>query len=321
MNIVTELEAITEPLENAVITIGNFDGVHIGHQVLFHPVIEKAQAIKGTAVAMTFDPHPMRVLAPDNHPPLITLTEQKAELIAKAGIDVLICIPFTREFAAISARAFVKDLLMDRIGMRAMVVGRDYSFGQNREGNLALLRQWTGELGFEVLVVDWVQGADNPDHRISSTHIRELVMNGLMEEARKMMGRPYQIRGVVAAGRNRGGRLLGFPTANIRLQDELCPKEGIYAVTVEHGGRTYPGVANIGYSPTFDDHLFTVEVHILDFKKDIYNDPIRVNFIQRLRDEIKFDRIDALAAQIHKDVASAREILADAMWIDPEMLR
>jgi riboflavin kinase / FMN adenylyltransferase len=280
---------------------------------LFHTVIEKARALQGTAVAMTFDPHPMRVLAPDNRPPLITLTEQKSELIAKAGIDVLICIPFTREFAAVSARAFVKDLLMDRIGMRAMVVGRDYSFGRNREGNLALLRQWTGELGFEILVVDWVQGADNPDHRISSTHIRELVINGRMEEARKMLGRPYQIRGVVAAGRNRGGRLLGFPTANIVLQDELCPKEGIYAVTVEHGGRAYPGVANIGYSPTFNDHLFTVEVHILDFNKDIYNDPIRVNFIQRLRDEIKFDGIDALAAQIHEDVALAREILADSM--------
>lgn len=313
MNIVTDLEAITEPLEKAVITIGNFDGVHIGHQVLFHTVIEKAEALQGTAVAMTFDPHPLRVLAPDNRPPLITLTEQKAELIAKAGIDVLICIPFTREFAAISARAFVKDLLMDRIGMRAMVVGRDYSFGRNREGNLALLRQWAGELGFEVLVVDWVQGADNPDNRISSTHIRELVINGRMEEARKMLGRPYQIRGVVAAGRNRGGRLLGFPTANIVLQDELCPKEGIYAVTVEHGGRTYPGVANIGYSPTFNDHLFTVEVHIVDFNKDIYNDPIRVNFIQRLRDEIRFDSIDALAAQIHEDVALAREILADSM--------
>jgi riboflavin kinase / FMN adenylyltransferase len=310
MNIVKQLEAIREPFKNAVITIGNFDGVHIGHQALFQTVIQKAAAIGGTSVAMTFDPHPMRVLAPNGHPSMITLTEQKAELIAATGIDVLLCIPFTREFAAISARAFVEDLLMRRIGMRAMVVGHDYSFGRNREGNLTLLQNWSEELGFDVLVVDWVQGTGDAGQRISSTHVRELVMEGRMEAAEKMLGRHYQVRGVVAAGRNRGGRLLGFPTANIQLQDELCPKQGIYAVTVEHGGRTYPGVANIGYSPTFDDQVFTIEVHILDFNKSIYNDPIRVNFIQRLRDEIKFDSIDALAAQIHKDVALARDILS-----------
>jgi riboflavin kinase/FMN adenylyltransferase len=311
MDIVRDLAEIKNPIQKAVITIGNFDGVHIGHQALFHTVLEKAEALQGTAVAMTFDPHPMRVLAPNGHPPMITMAEQKAELIAKAGIDVLICIPFTREFAAISARDFVEDLLLRRIGMRAMVVGKDYSFGRNREGNLTVLRQWAEELGFEVLVVDWIQGANGTAQRISSTHIRELVMDGRMEEAKQMLGRNYQISGTVAGGRNRGGRLLGFPTANINLQDELCPKQGIYAVTVEHGGKTHKGVANIGYSPTFNDHLFTVEVHILDFNGNIYNDPIRVNFIQRLRDEIKFKSIDDLAAQIHKDVAHAREILVD----------
>jgi riboflavin kinase / FMN adenylyltransferase len=311
MDIVRDLAEIEKPIQKAVITIGNFDGVHIGHQALFHTVIEKAEAIGGTAVAMTFDPHPMRVLAPNGHPPMITMTEQKAELIAKAGIEVLICIPFTREFAAISARDFVEDFLLHRIGMRAMVVGKDYSFGRNREGNLTVLRQWAEELGFEVMVVDWIQGANGKAHRISSTHIRELVMDGRMDEAKRMLGRNYQIRGTVASGRNRGGRLLGFPTANINLQDELCPKQGIYAVTVEHGGQTYKGVANIGYSPTFNDHLFTVEVHILDFNRSIYNDPIRVNFIKRLRDEIKFKSIDDLAAQIHKDVAHARKILAN----------
>lgn len=310
MEIIRDLEEINTPLKNAVITIGNFDGVHIGHQALFQTVIEKADALEGTAVAMTFDPHPLHVLAPDAHPPVITLAEQKIELIAKTGIDILICIPFTREFASISARSFVVDLLLERLGMRAMVVGQDYSFGRNREGNLALLRQWAHELNFEVLVLDWINGASGDIQRISSTQIRELVMDGRMQEARKMLGRPYQIRGVVSGGRNRGGRLLGFPTANIHLQDELCPKQGIYAVTVEHDQRTYQGVANIGYSPTFDDQVFSIEVHILDFHQNIYNDSIRVNFILRLRDEIKFDSIDALAKQIHKDVAHAREVLA-----------
>ncbi|KJS29386.1 MAG: riboflavin biosynthesis protein RibF [Desulfatitalea sp. BRH_c12] len=314
MDIISSLEEIERPLKNAVITIGNFDGVHIGHQALFHTVIEKAEAVGGTSVAMTFDPHPLHVLAPNGaRPPMITMADQKAELIAKTGIDVLLCIPFTHAFAAISARSFVVDLLLERLGMRAMVVGRDYSFGRNREGNLGLLRQWAAEMGFEVLVIDWIQGVTGDADRISSTHIRQRVMDGRMEEAKRMLGRYYQIHGLVAGGRNRGGKLLGFPTANIHLQDELCPKQGIYAVTVEHGGSTYKGVANIGFSPTFDDHQFTVEVHILDFHQTIYGDPIRVNFIQRLRDEIKFNSIDALALQIHKDVAHAREVLADLL--------
>lgn len=309
MKIVENLEHIEIPFKNAVLTIGNFDGVHIGHQALLHTVIEEAHKIGGTAVALTFDPHPMRVLNINDQPPLITLKEQKSELIARAGIDVLLRIPFTLEFASVTARSFVEDLLIRRIGMKILVVGRDYSFGRNREGNLDLLKKWAPEMDFEVVVVDWIQPAIGVSKRISSTRIRELVMDGRMEEAKKLLGRYYQIRGEVATGRNRGGRLLGFPTANINLHDELCPKQGIYAVTVEHGQQTFKGVANIGFSPTFEDHIFTVEVHILDFKKNIYGDPIRVNFIQRLRDEIKFQNIQALAAQIRVDIEHARQIL------------
>ena len=312
MEIVSHLEAIQKPFHNAVITIGNFDGVHIGHQALFHTVVEKAHHIGGKAVAMTFDPHPMKVLAPKRQPPKITLAEQKTELIAKTGMDVMISIAFTKSFASIPARSFVEDVLFTKVGMRAIVVGKDYSFGRDREGNLEMLRAMSEELGFEVIIVDWIQGNGKTD-RISSTQIRKLVMAGKMEEARRMLGRYYQIRGIVAGGRNRGGRLLGFPTANINLQDELCPKQGIYAVTVEHDGKSYQGVANIGYSPTFDDHLFTIEVHIIDFNQDIYSDRIRVNFIQRLRDEIKFESVDALAAQIKKDVDHARSILASLL--------
>lgn len=310
MKIFKCLEDIEIPLNKAVITIGNFDGVHIGHHALLHTVIEKAHAIGGTSVAMTFDPHPMRVLANKEHPPLITLSEQKIELIAKAGIEVLLCIPFDNAFAAIPAPEFISDLLVNRLGMKALVVGGDYTFGQNRQGNLALLQQMSSELGYEVLVVDWVQPANGPSGRISSTRIRELVMAGQMGAAKKLLGRHYQIRGQVATGRNRGGRLLGFPTANINLQDELCPKQGIYAVTVEHGDDILQGVANIGYSPTFDDHIFTVEVHILDFDQNIYGETIRVNFIKRLRDEIKFEGVEALALQIHLDIQDARAILA-----------
>ena len=310
MKTITDLEEIREPFKNAVITIGNFDGVHLGHQALFHEVIEKADSLGGTSVAMTFEPHPMRILKHNNHPPLITLYEQKAELIERTGIDVIVCVPFTKEFASLTAREFIEDLLIRKIGMKAIVVGEDYSFGKNREGNLELLKTFAGEMNFEVIVADWIKMSRKLPDRISSTRVRELVMDGQMEEAHKMLGRHYQIRGVVVTGRDRGGKVLGIPTANINLYDELCPKTGIYAVTVERENQQLKGVANIGYSPTFDDHEFTVEVHILDFDKDIYGEKIRVNFIQRIRDEKKFSGIDELIEQIHKDIAAAREIFA-----------
>ncbi len=310
MELIEHIDNIERPFENAVITIGNFDGVHIGHQALFHEVIEKADALGGTSIVMTFEPHPSRVLKQSDYPPLITLYEQKVELIASSGIDILICFPFTREFAAISAKEFVEDILLKRIGMKAIVLGRDYTFGRNREGNLDLLQTYAENLGFEVIVADWIQTLNTQPGRISSTHTRELVMAGKVADAQKLLGRYYQIRGIVATGRNRGGRLLRFPTANITLHDELCPKTGIYAVTVECGNKQYKGVANIGYRPTFDDHEFAVEVHILDFNDDIYGQKIRVNFIQRIRDEIKFSNISELSDQIKKDIVKAREILS-----------
>jgi riboflavin kinase/FMN adenylyltransferase len=310
MKIFYQIEEIIQPFKAAVITIGNFDGVHIGHQALFHEVVEKADAIDGTSIAMTFEPHPMRVLKKNNHPPLITLYEQKEELIKRAGIDVLICIPFTREFASLSAEAFIKDLLVAKIGMQAIIVGEDYTFGKNREGNLTVLKSYASQIGYEVVVGDWIKAGQNLPDRISSTRIRELVMSGEVEPACKMLGRHYQIRGSVVKGRDRGGKLLGIPTANLKLQDELCPKTGIYAVTVDHRNRLYKGVANIGYSPTFEDNEFTVEVHLLKFNSDIYGEKIRINFIERIRDEKKFANISELTAQINQDIETAHKILA-----------
>jgi riboflavin kinase / FMN adenylyltransferase len=310
MDLVEHIDKIEKPYNNAVITIGNFDGVHIGHQALFHEVIEKADTIDGTSIVMTFEPHPVRVLKQNGHPPLITLYEQKVELIESTGIDVLICIPFTLEFAAISAEEFVKDILLTRIGMKAIVVGEDYTFGKNRKGDIKLLQTYAKNYGFEVIVADWILALNKSPDRISSTRTRELVIEGRVAEAQKLLGRYYQIRGVVTTGRNRGGRLLGFPTANIILHDELCPKTGVYAVTVEFGSITHKGVANIGYSPTFDDHVFSVEVHLLDFNEYIYDRKIRVNFIQRIRDEKKFSNISELSDQIKKDIVKARKILS-----------
>ena len=309
MKLITDLQQIETPFKNPVVTIGNFDGVHIGHQSLFHEVIERADEIDGTSVAITFEPHPIKVLTDNGSPPLITLFEQKAELIKSTGIDVLVCIPFTKETAAITAEDFIEKILVEQVGMRAIVVGQDYTFGRNRSGNVALLQELSHKYGYEVIVADWIQNSVMQRGRISSTRIRDLVMAGRVAESRKLLGRYYQIRGIVARGRDRGGKLLGFPTANINLQDELCPKTGVYAVTVECLSKKYKGVANIGYSPTFDDHQFTVEVHILDFDGDIYGEKIRVNFVQRIRDEVKFGNVDELARQIREDVAEARRIL------------
>lgn len=311
MQIINQLESITAPFANAVITIGNFDGVHIGHQALFYEVIEKAHLLEGTSIAMTFEPHPLRLLRRNNRPPLITLLEQKVELIERSGIEVLICVPFTRQFAAIPADRFVEELLVRKIGMKAIVVGEDYAFGKNRQGNIELLKSLAPRLGYEVLVTSMVRTVRGISERISSTAIREFVMEGKVELACRMLGRRFQVRGTVVSGRDRGGRLLGVPTANLALEDELCPKTGIYAVTVEVHGRMYSGVANIGYSPTFEDRTFTVEVHILDFNESIYGEKIRVNFVRRLRDEMRFEGIEALRQQIETDIEAARRVFSE----------
>jgi riboflavin kinase/FMN adenylyltransferase len=309
MQIIRNIDEISAPFKNGVITIGNFDGVHIGHQALFYEVIERAHMLDGTSIAMTFEPHPLRVLKKNHTPPLITLLEQKVELIERSGVDVLICVPFTLEFAAVTAASFVEDLLVRKIGVKAIVLGEDYAFGRNREGNIDLLNSLAPRLGFEVVVTSLIRSVQGVSARISSTAIRQLVLAGDMQQACKMLGRHFQLRGVVVAGRDRGGKLLGFPTANLQIEEELCPKTGIYAVTVETRHGLHLGVANIGYSPTFEERQFTVEVHILDFDKTIYGEKIRVNFVKRLRGEVKFSGIDALKQQIAKDIETAREIL------------
>jgi riboflavin kinase/FMN adenylyltransferase len=307
MRIINNLNEISITFKNPVVTIGNFDGVHIGHRALFNQVIEKAKSIEGTSVIITFEPHPLRVLNSNKRFPLITLYEQKVELISATGVDILICIPFTREFAETPARTFVKEILFDRIGMKAIVVGQDYSFGRKREGDISLLKEMAETHGFEVIISGWIELEGG---RISSTEIRNLVREGRVDEAKRLLGRHYQVRGTVAHGRDRGARLLGFPTANLTLRDELCPKTGVYAVTVEHDNTLYKGVANIGYSPTFQEGRFGVEVHIFDFDKTIYDQPIRLNFVRRLREEKKFSGPESLAAQIAQDVEKARELLS-----------
>ncbi len=308
MELIENLNQIKTPFKNAVITIGNFDGVHKGHQALLNQVIEQGTQVGGTCIAMTFEPHPLRALGIST-PPLITRRDQKIELIESSGIDVLLCLPFDKAFAQISAQAFIKDILVNKIGMKTIIVGPDYTFGKNRIGNVGLLKTMGKELGYQTIVPEWIKDVESGTERISSTRIRKLVMDGHVDRAKHYLGRFYQIRGQVVRGRKRGGSQLGFPTANIKLHDELCPKFGVYAVTVETIHGNFKGVANIGFSPTFGDGIFTIEVHILDFKEDIYNSRIRVNMVERLRDEIKFSNIEQLSDQIRKDIQQAKDIL------------
>jgi riboflavin kinase/FMN adenylyltransferase len=306
MHIVYDLNELTEPLRNPVLTIGNFDGVHRGHLALFDKVMERAKALNGQSVVMTFEPHPIKVMRPGNGPPLITPIEQKLELISNTGIDVIICLAFTLEFASMSAEDFIEGILIDRLGVKEIVVGYDYTFGHKRQGNVSFLREMGDKLGFKVHVAGPVH---LDDAVISSTSIREFVQQGNLVDAKKFLGRDYQIYGTVVKGKGRGGRLLGFPTANLKPVDELIPRRGVYAVTVRVDDRNYCGVANIGYNPTFGNGALSVETHLLDFSENIVGRMIKVKFIQRLRDEMTFGDAKELSDRITQDIEQARKLM------------
>lgn len=304
MSIVCNLDNLPKNITNPVITIGNFDGVHWAHQKIFKKIIERARDLRGTSVVITFEPHPVKVMFPEKAKPLITLLEQKKELVINQGIDIFLIIEFTLEFAGISARDFVKDILVDKIGIKEIVVGYDYTFGHNRKGNIIVLREMSSLFNFNVHQIDPVYVGRV---LVSSTSIRNLIMGGNVDEAKKILGRNYQIRGEVISGRNRGGPLLGYPTANLRLTDELIPKEGVYIVLIDIGGKIYQGLTNIGYNPTFKDKTLSVETYIFNLSANILKQKIKVNFLSRLRDEITFASSKELSQQIDQDVNQARE--------------
>jgi len=313
MSIVCNLDNLPKNITNPVITIGNFDGVHWAHQKIFKKIIERARDLRGTSVVITFEPHPVKVMFPEKAKPLITLLEQKKELVINQGIDIFLIIEFTLEFAGISARDFVKDILVDKIGIKEIVVGYDYTFGHNRKGNIIVLKEMSPLFNFNVHQIDPVYVGKV---LVSSTSIRNLIMGGNVDEAKKILGRNYQIRGEVISGRNRGGPLLGYPTANLRLTDELIPKEGVYIVLIDIGGKIYQGLTNIGYNPTFKDKTLSVETYIFDLSANILKQKIKVNFLSRLRDEITFASSKELSQQIDQDVNQAREFFQKKKYIN-----
>ena len=307
MEVFQGIENIQRSLKNPVLTIGNFDGVHRGHQALFRKAREWADELRGVSIVLTFNPHPLQVLAPDQGLVFITPHERKLELIALCSIDVAIVVPFNMEFARMSASDFVKVLLVDRIAPKAIVVGEDYRFGSGREGDTHYLQRMGVQYGFRV---ETVSGVELDGTVVSSTLIRQLIQEGDLPAANSLLGRFYEVSGPVVPGHQRGGRLLGFPTANISIGSQAPPKLGVYAVRVQVGETIYGGAANVGYNPTFGGTELSIEAFLFDFNENLYDRFIRVYFLERLRDEKRFSGPDELATQIHKDVAKAKEILS-----------
>ena len=297
----------TASFSRTVVTIGNFDGVHLGHRAILGRVQQRARELEAQAVAVTFDPHPLKVLRPGMHLPLLTTPAQKLKLLNASGLEAVVVLPFTREFAALPARDFVMQYFCERLKVREVVVGHDYCFGRNREGNIDLLRELGRTHGFTVQVV-WAVEVDGAV--VSSSLIRAMLKLGRVAEAANLLGRSYGVVGRVIQGKGRGAKLLGVPTANLRPENELLPATGIYAVRVRRGAETWLGAANIGTCPTFENGDFSLEVHLLDFDGDLYGDTLEVEFAARLREERKFPSLEALSAQIHADIAAARRALA-----------
>lgn len=312
MRIVRDLSELSTPLENTVVTTGNFDGVHLGHREIFRKVVAEAHRIGGTSVVFTFVPHPLKVLDPQRAPRLINSYAEKERLIEASCIDVLVCAPFTREFARLSAQRFVEDILVGKLGVRHIIVGYDYAFGRHREGDLSFLRRKGRESGFSV---EGLQPITDDHTAYSSTRIRQMLMDGEVAEVVRFLGRHYTLEGHVIGGEGRG-KTIGFPTANLDTEKDLLPKPGVYAVKVRRGESLLDGVVNIGCNPTFCVEGTSVEVHLFDFSEDIYGEKLRLYFIERLRDEMPFPSVEALVQAISADVKKARRVLRDSRVIE-----
>jgi len=297
-----------EPVENAVVTIGTFDGVHRGHQAIFRRMVEEANKINGETVVITFYPHPRVVLGNDSdNLKFINIQEKKINLIEASGIDYLVIIPFTKEFAKISSEEFIRELVVAKVHPTMIITGYDHHFGKNRQGSFEMLKELGAELGFSVEKLDAEQEGDNA---ISSTKIRKLLEAGKVGAANKLLGYEYSITGKVVRGKSIG-RDIGFPTANIEIEDEykLIAAVGVYACRVQYMGRIYKGMSNIGFRPTVDHGELTIEVNIFDFDKQLYGEVITIYFVERMRDEKKFDNLDALKKQLQKDRVHAEQLL------------
>jgi riboflavin kinase/FMN adenylyltransferase len=305
MQLVTGLNVYDKTIDASVVTIGNFDGVHQGHAEIFSHLKNTSVARSLPSVVVTFEPHPLKILAPDSAPLMITTFEQKAELIEKFGIDYLVVVPFTSELSQFSASDFVINILCSSLGMRHIIIGHDYAFGKGREGNFQTL-ELLGEMhGF---TLEDIPPIGEEATVFSSSLVRFAVSGGDVVSAARILGRYYELSGTVIHGR-KIGQSIGFPTANISSNNELIPADGVYAVMVKVGRRFVKGACNIGCNPTVGGKKQTIEVFLLDFSDQIYNQEVSIHFVQQLRKVQKFTEISALKSAINNDVENARFIL------------
>ncbi len=296
-------------VQDTAVTVGTFDGVHRGHQDVLSRLVECASALGTRSVLVTFDPHPLEVVNPAAAPPLLTIGDEKLEVLAESGIDYVAIIPFTRTLAAFDAERFVDEVLVGCYRVRHLLMGHDHGFGRNRAGDESVLRALGQSRGFTVEAVEPVTGPHG--QAVSSTAVRRAVAGGDLDRAREGLGRPYAVGGRVVHGEQRG-RLLGFPTINVPLPSprKLLPPQGVYAVRVQTPLGPFGGMLNLGPRPTFDDAGVTLEAHLFDASGDFYGVRVRIDFLRRLRDTARFDSPQALRAQLAIDERLARETLA-----------
>ena len=312
MDVISDLSISPWPNERAVITIGAYDGVHLGHQAVIAEVRRLAEQRSARSVVVTFDRHPASVVRPESAPKQLTDLAQKLELLAETGVDATVVVPFDHARASEEASDFVREVLVDCLRTTSIAVGEDFHFGRQRGGNVALLRELGATAGFDVVPIELVARIDGVDEPISSTAIRRALAGGNVELATALLGRPFEARGNVAEGDQRG-RLLGFPTANVSVPSAIClPADGVYAGWFERpNGEVHACAINLGRRPTFYEHADTslLEAHLVDFEGDLYGELVEVRFTNFLRSERKFDGIDALAVQLKHDVERTREVL------------
>lgn len=289
------------------VAIGNFDGIHLGHQALVGAAVADARADSGTAMVLTFDPHPAKVIAPERAPRTLLTLEQRAEILAELGIDVVAVLPFDAALAALAPDAFVRDILVRGLGAKVVVVGERFRFGHARAGDAALLAQLGAQWGFRVHALPVVLLDGLP---VSSSRIREALGDGDVVAAARLLGRPFFIDGRVVRGDGRG-RLLGVPTANLETPNQALPANGVYAAwaRIERAADRRPCVVNLGQRPTFEGRGSSLEAHLLGFEGDLYGASMRLWFVRRLRDERRFASAEALVEQIRRDIEDARGIL------------
>lgn len=305
MELVRGLHNLRPHHHGCVLTIGKFDGVHRGHQAVLANVIKQAKALSLPATVMVFEPHPEEVFTPDKAPARLSPLREKYLLLKQQGVDRLVTVQFNRAFASQSAHTFVKSLLVDKLGVKFLVVGDDFRFGRGREGDFEMLKTAGQQHGFNVVST---QSFRIHDHRISSTAVRDALDEGDFEQAKDMLGRPFSIRGRVVHGEKKG-RTIGFPTANVLIKRCRSPLKGVFAVHVAIDGQYYDGVANVGSRPTVGGKRSQLEVHLFDFNRDIYGRSIDVFPVAKLREEKKFASFEVLKNQIEHDAREARAIL------------